>query len=349
MEPSSTEEAISDSETWPDQLRKTALASGASGVRQTLGNSKGNINARNDSGLTALHLIISLEDADLAAFDTEKNSQTQDRGDHQSGPPAAERNLAAVVKVLLDFGADVNASTPAGRGPLFLAVGRGNASIVGLLLGRGAEPDKFSSEDPPTALHLACDLGNPDVVQMLLDGGADVDPRDVRGATPLFRAVASGNLPVTKLLLQRGASTRILNVDGRSVFDLAEKDIDMVQLLQADRTIQGPRIKGFKAQYKPRQKPVVLRPPVSPANRDQRIACMGFHVQIIDFYTEGNRLEMIEKSAPVGNVLYGQGPTGLMQAARTSQMPGQKPNFTWYHLPANNVCPSFLAFCTFSS
>ena len=339
MEPSHPNEDIAEMKAWPERLRNAVILNGPAGVRQVLENSNRNINTRNDFGLTALHLIVSLTGREVFTI-LESHSPGDQPSDVAEQIAIAHRTLAAAVRVLLDFGADPNASTPDGRGPLFLAVERGNSQIVGLLLGHGAEPDKFSSEDPPTALHLACDIGNPRVVQVLIDGGAEINVRDVEGATPLFRAVASKNLIVTRLLLQRGASTRISRVDGKSIFDIAEEDPNMIQLLKADRTIQGPRIEGFKAQYKPQSKPTILTYPPHPVSRDRIVACKGFHVQIVDFFTEGKRLEMIEKSAPVFDVLYSRGPTAIMQAARKTKMPKQRPNFTWYHLPANNVCLS---------
>ena len=65
-----------------------------------------------------------------------------------------------------------------------------------------------------TLLHVAAEYGNPEAVALLLDRGADVNARatvdeaGVGGQTAIFHAVTQfddGGLPVTQLLIERGA------------------------------------------------------------------------------------------------------------------------------------------------
>jgi len=95
---------------------------------------------------------------------------------------------AAVVRVLLDAGADLGARTEQGRTPLQLAV-RSSPDLVGVLLGAGA------ALDPPSAAYLD-----------------DVDALDAAladGARPtgelLEWAAAGGAAGTARLLLDRGA------------------------------------------------------------------------------------------------------------------------------------------------
>jgi ankyrin repeat protein len=85
-------------------------------------------------------------------------------------PPLGD---ASAVKLLLDRGASVNASDPAGDTILMLAV---------------------SSEAMPV-----------DLVKRLIDGGADVNAKNSEGMTALDFARRNGHTPVVDLLIQAGA------------------------------------------------------------------------------------------------------------------------------------------------
>lgn len=249
---------------------------------------------------------------------------------------AIRRGNVEIAQLLLDYGADVNAVSSDGREPLFVAVWKRHPKIIKLLLDRGAEPDSFFSEDPPTSLHLAAHNGDLASMQVLLDGGAKVDPRDFEGATPLFRAVAQGNLETARLLLQRGANIRTWRSDNLSPLELAEGNSEMLELLQADTVLQGPRFRtgDGTADDQPEQPFTVLRPrpPPPETERDKIIACQGFEATIVDFFTGGEHEQMIQKTASVYELLYSHGP----EACR-SQLGARDPDFTWYHLPSNNV------------
>ena len=80
------------------------------------------------------------------------------------------------TRILLDHGADVNASSDEMRTPLLIAAGRpGGAAVVKLLLDRGAKPDpnkKPAGES--SALIEAATAGDPETMQLLIARGADV-------------------------------------------------------------------------------------------------------------------------------------------------------------------------------
>jgi ankyrin repeat protein len=249
---------------------------------------------------------------------------------------AVRRGNLEIVQLLLDYGADVRAASSDKRQPLFLAVWKRSPAIIKLLLARGADPDWFFSEEPPTSLHLATQNDDLESIQALLDGGANVDPRDFDGATPLFRAVAHGNLETTRLLLQRGANIRIWRADGSSPLDVAEGNQEMLELLQGETVLQGPRLRAGDGTIDGQigQPYTVLRPRLPPpeTDRDKIVACQGFEATIVDFFTGGEHEQVIHKTPSVYELLYSHGP----EACR-SKMGGNDPDFTWYHLPSNNV------------
>lgn len=65
------------------------------------------------------------------------------------------------------------------------------------------------------ALHLACEEGQLEIVKALLDAGAQVDPRDHKGRTPLFIAADKGYTKIVQLLIEHEAC-----IDARSIFDV---------------------------------------------------------------------------------------------------------------------------------
>ncbi len=139
-------------------LMYAVLYSDAATVRRFL-EAGGDPNVPNDAGATALM---------WAAGDAEK------------------------ARLLLDRGAKVNARSDSGRTPLLIAAGRmNNSAVVKLLLDRGADPSVESPGlfFPMTPLAEAASTGDPSVVQMLLDHGADAK---AAGLAPGFFALATG-------------------------------------------------------------------------------------------------------------------------------------------------------------
>lgn len=76
--------------------------------------------------------------------------------------------------------------------------------------------DKWSAP----ALHRAASNGHIEIVELLLDHGADINAKDVLGATALHQAAAVQE-PVLHLLLKRGAVPSIVTSMGESALHSA--------------------------------------------------------------------------------------------------------------------------------
>ncbi len=101
------------------------------------------------------------------------------------------------TRLLLDGGADANARSDEGQTPLLIAVlGHANASaVVRLLLDHGADV-KMTSPTGGNVLAAAGFSGNPQLLELLLERGAEKTP------LPLAQAVQSACLPCVELLLK---------------------------------------------------------------------------------------------------------------------------------------------------
>jgi ankyrin repeat protein len=168
--------------------------------------------------------------------------------------PARADGLLAVVRILLDAGADPNGSTggPAGHGgwtPLRCAVaGAANAPVTRLLLERGAVPadhdlylSGFGDDDHEClrlligaadvaaiarmALSAPISLDDPEGVRLLLEAGADPRRYDDDAAEPspaVYAAVRCGcSAELLDLLLANGAEPDLPGPDGHSPLTLA--------------------------------------------------------------------------------------------------------------------------------
>ncbi|KAL3461849.1 ankyrin repeat-containing domain protein [Aspergillus heterothallicus] len=102
-----------------------------------------------------------------------------------------------------------------GAKPLLLAATYGHTEVVRLLLESGADISA-STERGQTALHLACGTGYVEVVNLLLKDGANVNAIDKSGCTPLHYAFKSGHDTVAKVLVENRASMDTQTCFGRT-------------------------------------------------------------------------------------------------------------------------------------
>ena len=139
------------------------------------------VNQSNDRSYTSLHLAVSRKHYQMF----QKHS--------------------AVMQVLIDAGADVEAKDDMGCSPLHFACEAGKLEIVQMLVEAGADVCVVDGNGIPGLL-IAAAGGHTETVRYLVGlRGVDVNHRDIAGHTALKHARLNGCAGVEKVLLKHGA------------------------------------------------------------------------------------------------------------------------------------------------
>jgi len=121
---------------------------------------------------------------------------------------AAEFGQLEVVKMLVDRGVHVDASSLDGVTPLMFAAQNGDVEIMNYLIEHKADVNA-SPYNAVTPLIGAARTDHYDAVRILLDSGAEVDAKDELGLTPIMHAAAYNYPDIVELLIENGASLEV--------------------------------------------------------------------------------------------------------------------------------------------
>jgi len=133
---------------------------------------------------------------------------------------ASEIGNVAIIRLLLDKGAKVDATCTGGRTALIAAVDRGRAEAAALLVERGANVNA-KMMGGVTALMTAAERGRVDMVKLLVASGADVRAQDDLGSTALDKAVSSRRGDVVQLLTGKPVDPALLKSGYKELMDAA--------------------------------------------------------------------------------------------------------------------------------
>jgi ankyrin repeat protein len=169
---------------------------------------------------------------------------------------AAREGCVACVNVLLSNGVDINAIDPQGNSALVLALINGHYDAAAVLIDRGIDLT-LADETGQTALYAAVDmhtmpasnrpapkeidnqLTSFDIIKKLVERGAPLNVQQLKmrayrtkldrggetvlgpGTTPLLRAAKAADMPVIKLLLDKGADAKLATSAGVNAIMMA--------------------------------------------------------------------------------------------------------------------------------
>ena len=146
-----------------------------------------------------------------------------------SFPSEATRN-EAVLRALIEGGADVNIERGKGDTPFRVVCTRGLPYFAKILIETGANYNFKEKSLGKTSLRAAAHFGRTEMVQLLLNKGLDPDVRDDWGWTPLHVAI---NPETAKALIDGGADIHAKAKDGNQAIHslIGENMLDSVKYL----------------------------------------------------------------------------------------------------------------------
>ena len=151
-------------------------------------------------------------------------------------------NERAIAELLLEYGAAIN-GTDGRESPLIASASLGALSVSRVLVEAGANLEATSIFGA-RALHWAAWIGTPSTVELLISHGAEIEARCSEfGSTPLFWAVdgygpngpkeKKDQIGAARMLIEAGAMVVTTNKSGLSAIELSKqcKNRDMYELL----------------------------------------------------------------------------------------------------------------------
>lgn len=177
------------------------------------------------------------EVARLLELDRNRCFSEEQQGSWKAIHIAASLGNVKMLKLLVQYGVDVNEKNAYGLSAFDIAISREQTAFCEALLEAGVVLI-------PKMLSKAAAEGCPDIVELLLCRGATsmVNVQNPKGNTPLHKASECGYLGIVRTLILHGASTLILNNAGESVYDVAgavmpHKRVDTIKVLLSNTVV----------------------------------------------------------------------------------------------------------------
>ncbi|MBV9216719.1 MAG: ankyrin repeat domain-containing protein [Acidobacteria bacterium] len=153
---------------------------------------------------------------------------------------AVENGSVEMVKLLLGFGAKVNARNKDKQTPLMYLDRDATPELVEVLLRAGAKVNAVDKDGNSPLIRAAADC-DPEIVKALLDAGADVKAVNGEGRTALLEAANSDIIEKVRSLIAAGAEVNAKDKEGKNAWDLTS-DHDIELLLMASGTVAHPKL-----------------------------------------------------------------------------------------------------------
>jgi ankyrin repeat protein len=121
---------------------------------------------------------------------------------------ASKNGQFDVVKILLEYGANVNAGI---KTALHFAVKECHLDVARILLENKSSVN-YKDDDKYTPLHEAAFHGHLEIARLLIENGAEIESKEEKGGeTPLYIACKRGHLPIVEYLVSIEADVETRN------------------------------------------------------------------------------------------------------------------------------------------
>ena len=182
------------------------------------------VNAADSEGMTALHYACRNKSVKGIVEELiKRGADVEAKMEREELTPlhiACQKGSQVLSGILLDNGADINASTPEGLVPVHFAIQSGVAAVVTLLVDRGANLKVLTSSGR-SAIHFAGLASQVEVISMLWDKVENPVAKDNKGWTVLHVASGAGHDSVIKFYLDKGGDIQCRTEDGMTALHIA--------------------------------------------------------------------------------------------------------------------------------
>ena len=223
-----------------------AVRKGLSVIVETLIDGGARLDARGEGPwCSILELAILHQHESIVQLLLERGAsvETEDYLERTALSCAASVGNATIVQLLLDHGAKIGARDPTGMTALHIAADSGLRTVAEVLLDHCAsqtEIDILSTQDESgrIPLHYAT---SGEIVRFFVAKGAEIDARDLDGATPLLEAARSGREDVILALIELGSDPKAMDNEQETMLSILEasNNIDFIKQLLRDGIDRG--------------------------------------------------------------------------------------------------------------
>ncbi|GJQ81133.1 hypothetical protein Trydic_g10282, partial [Trypoxylus dichotomus] len=171
-----------------------------------------NANYVDIDGLTPLTTVVATRKRDAVPIPLDNNTYVNFPVENAI---ALTSNEIQIIKLLLQYGADVNYMNSNGVTPLTHAIKLKDKDVIRILLQHGADINVKDMRNQ-TPLCKAIDAKSTEIIELLLLNGAYVNCMDLLYRTPLVYAIATRKENVVQTLLDHEADINLQNDDGQT-------------------------------------------------------------------------------------------------------------------------------------